>query len=80
MINFHAIETEAEFRRQEWLRDAKTDRLAAQALITSPRLRWPHWPQVSLARLRSLAAPRLPFAASLTPRREPAGAAHLVDC
>jgi hypothetical protein len=69
MHNWYGIETEAEFRRQEWQRAIEAEARAAQALdgrTGSRRFRLPH---VSLARLRTLGAPRQPFASPVAPRR-----------
>ena len=69
MHNWYGIETEAEFRRQEWQRTIEAD--ARAALAQSGRVERGGWrlPQFSLARLRSLVAPRLPFGAPVAPRR-----------
>ena len=69
MHNWYGIETEAEFRRQEWQRAIEAD--ARVALARAGRVERRGWrvPQFSLARLRALSAPRLPFGSSLGPRR-----------
>jgi hypothetical protein len=67
MNNWYAIETEAEFRRREWQRAIETDARAAQARPANRQMRWPRIPHLTLANLRSLAAPR----PSLTSRLEP---------
>ena len=69
MHNWYGIETEAEFRRQEWRRAIEAD--ARAALADSGNAERGGWrmPHVSLARLRGLLSPRQPFGASLTPRR-----------
>jgi hypothetical protein len=69
MHNWYGIETEAEFRRQEWQRLAEAD--ARAALIDAGRAANGRW-RVShgfLARLRALGAPRWPIGAPAAPRR-----------
>jgi hypothetical protein len=69
MHNWYGIETEAEFRRQEWQRLAEADARAALAGTVrgeSGRGRVPHG---FLARLRALGAPRWPIGAPAAPRR-----------
>lgn len=68
MHNFHAIEVEAEMRRQEWERAAATDARAALAASTSVAARRPKLPRVSLARPRTLPARRESITESLAPR------------
>ena len=69
MHNWYGIETEAEFRRQEWQRMVEAEAGAALARSGGEQGRGWRLPRVSLARLRSLVGPRLPAAAPLTPRR-----------
>jgi hypothetical protein len=69
MHNWYGIETEAEFRRQEWQRIVAAETRAAQASAGQTGSRGFRLPQFSLARLRSLGAPRLPVGSSLAPRR-----------
>ncbi|MBA2598539.1 MAG: hypothetical protein M3Q50_11190 [Chloroflexota bacterium] len=75
MVNWYGIETEAEFRQQEWQRMVEADTRAAEAIAGSKRDRartgGPRLPHLtlSLASLRALAAPRLRFASPLGPRR-----------
>ncbi len=69
MHNWFGIETEAEFRRQQWQRAIEAEERVAQARAghaASPKFRLPH---LSLARLRALVAPRLPDTAPVAPRR-----------
>jgi hypothetical protein len=80
MHNYHAIETEAEFRRQEWQRAAAADMLASVAQAAPGRPRGPRLPRISLDRLRALASPRLPFTAPVAPPRKATAAANLGDC
>ena len=68
MHNWFGIETEAEFRRQEWQRVIAAEERVAQARAgraASPRFRLP---RLSLARLRGLGTPRLPAASPVAPR------------
>jgi hypothetical protein len=67
MNNWYAIQTEAEFRRREWQRAVEADARAAQALPANGRMRWPRISHLTLSNLRSLALPRLSFAARLEP-------------
>ena len=69
MHNWYGIETETEFRRQEWQRMVAAETRAAQASAGHMGSRGFRLPQISLARLRSLVAPRQPFTSPLTPRR-----------
>jgi hypothetical protein len=69
MHNWYGIETEVEFRRQEWQRAIAADARAAQALdgrTGSRRFRLPH---LFLARLRALGAPHLPSTSRMAPHR-----------
>ena len=69
MHNWYSIETEVEFRRQEWQRMVEADVRAALA-DTGPGERG-HWrvPHGFLARLRALRAPRWPFSPPAETRR-----------
>jgi hypothetical protein len=69
MHNWYGIETEVEFRRQEWQRAIAADARAAQALDGRAGRRIFRLPHMSLARLRALGAPRQPFASPVAPRR-----------
>jgi hypothetical protein len=71
MHNWHAIENEAEFRRQEWERTAAADARAALACPERPKLRWLRLPKLSLPglSLQRLAAPGLSLPAPAAPRR-----------
>ena len=69
MHNWYGIETEAEFRRQEWQRTIEADARSELARSGSAERGGWRLPHVSLARLRGLSAPRLPFGAPLAPRR-----------
>jgi hypothetical protein len=70
MVNYFTIETEAEFRRQDWQRAIEAEIRAAQAQPSSNggslRSILSHLP---LPSLRSLGAARLPFATPLAARR-----------
>jgi hypothetical protein len=66
MYDWYRIETEAEHRRLEWQREVEAESRAAQAVSENGRS---HLPHLSLASLRSLASPRLPFVSPLAPRR-----------
>lgn len=66
MHNWYAIDTEAEFRRQEWERAAIADARAAQVKIERG---WPSWlrlPRFSISGPKRLPAPQLSFAATGT--------------
>ena len=69
MHNWYGIETEAEFRRREWQREIEAETRAAEARAGRAERRGLRLPHFSLARLRGLGAPRLPFGAPLAPRR-----------
>src|SRR4051794_33749477 len=75
MQNYFSMETEASVRRREWERAAEADARAAQARSTNGRV---NWPQIALASLRLLSAPRLPLISSLTPER-PSPTCDLLD-
>ena len=66
MNNYYAIETEVEFRRREWQRAVEAEARSAQVCAGNCRK---SWPRLSLARLRSFLAPRLPLSTSLGARR-----------
>lgn len=62
MHNWYAVETEAEFRRQEWERAIAAD---ARAALASTERVWPSWlhiPRLSLTGFKRLATPRWSFA------------------
>ena len=67
MHNYHAIETEAAFRRREWQRAVEADARAAQARPAHGRMRWPRIPHRTLTNLRSLTVPRPTFTSRLEP-------------
>jgi hypothetical protein len=67
MNNWHAIETEVEFRRREWQRAVEAEARAAQARPANGQRRWPRIAQLALANLRSLAVPRPSFTTRLEP-------------
>ena len=69
MYDWYRIETEAEHRRREWQREVEAEVRATEAIASNGRLHEPRLPHLSLASLRSLAAPRLPFTSPLAPRR-----------
>lgn len=68
MHNFHAIEVEAEMRRQEWTRAAAADARAGLAVAGGRSRRRLELPRVSIGRLRMPPAPRESIADSLAPR------------
>jgi hypothetical protein len=68
MYNRFAIETEAEFRTQEWQRAASAD---ARAALARPEMVKPRWfPKVSLSslKLKRLAGPRVSFTSPMASR------------
>ena len=67
MNNWYTVETEAEFRRREWLRAVEADALAAQARPANGRTWRPRLVRLTLANLRSLAVPRPSFTSRLEP-------------
>ena len=69
MHNWYGVETEAEFRRQEWQRMVEADARATQAMSGRAVVRQAPLPRLFLARLRALSLPRLSFSPPLTPRR-----------
>ena len=66
MNNYHAIETELEFRRREWQRAVEADARAAQVCAENGRK---HVPHLSLPSVRAFLAPRLSFSSPLGARR-----------
>ena len=72
MNTWYGIETEAEFRRQEWQRAIEAEQRVAQARAGRAASQRFHLPRLSLARLRALATPRLPATSPVAPRRAPA--------
>jgi hypothetical protein len=60
MHNFYSIEVEAEFRRQEWEREAAAEARVGQAAAASQKLGWPHFPPLALPSFRALTAPLAP--------------------
>jgi hypothetical protein len=66
MHNYHAMEIEAEFRRREWQRAVEADARAVRLRTGNERK---PWRPLSLTRVRSLAASRLPFVSLPVPRR-----------
>jgi hypothetical protein len=69
MYDWYRIETEAEYRRREWQREVEADLRATEAIAGNGRTHESRLPHLSLASLRSLTAPRLPFTSPLAPRR-----------
>jgi hypothetical protein len=67
MNNWYTIETEAEFRRREWQRAVEAEARAAQARPANGQPRWSRIAHLTLANLRSLAAPRPSFTSRLEP-------------
>ena len=67
MINWYAVETEAEFRRREWEREVAAASRAAEAGGGHGTTRFSLRPQDALVNLRSLLATRL----RLAPAPEP---------
>jgi len=69
MHNWFAIETEAEFRRQEWERAVIADERVAQLKSGGATLRWrrlPELPHLSLVGFRQKVSARLAFALPAT--------------
>jgi hypothetical protein len=66
MHNYFTVETEAEFRRQEWQRAVAAE--ARVALVGTGKTR-PPWPPLAVMRVRAFLAPRLPVFAPWVPRR-----------
>jgi hypothetical protein len=62
MHTIFGIETEVEYRRRTYKREAEAEARAAQARPENERMRWSHWRCSVAARLRSLAAPLLALA------------------
>jgi hypothetical protein len=62
--NWFAIETEAEYRRQEWARAVAADTKAAAAQADRAERRWPRLPSIAMFRLnwKRRALPRWPLA------------------
>jgi len=52
MHNWYAMETEAEFRRQDWEREVIAEARAAQAQPNNGRFHWLRLPRLSLPNLR----------------------------
>ncbi len=59
MQNYHALETEAAYRRSEWERTIATATQVAQTRLDDGWTRWSRLPQLALAHLRSFSVPRL---------------------
>jgi hypothetical protein len=51
MHNWYAMETEAEFRRQDWEREVIAAARAAQVQPNTGRFQWPRLPRLALPRL-----------------------------
>jgi len=62
MHNWFAIETEAEFRRQEWERAVIADDRVAQLKTDKVIPRWPRLPYLSLIGFRQKIGARFAFA------------------
>ena len=58
MINWYAVETEADFRRREWQREVEAAARVAEADPAGLAERFSFRPRQALANLRSLLAPR----------------------
>jgi hypothetical protein len=69
MHNWFAIETEAEFRRQEWARAVAADTRTTRALATSERPRRFHLPRLTFRGRTSANAPRSAVTGLQLPRR-----------
>ena len=69
MHNWYAMETEAEFRRQEWQREVIAAARAAQIPPTNGRFHWLRLPRVSLPNLRVQPATRLQLSPALESER-----------
>ena len=67
MHNWFSIEVEAEFRQQQWQREAAAGAGARQVRPTSRMMRSFSRPHLSWLRLPALSIPRVPVAATLTP-------------
>ena len=59
MQNYHALETEVAHRRREWEWTVATVTQDAQPQLQHGGMGWSHLPQLVLASIRTLAAPRL---------------------
>ena len=68
MHNWYGIETEAAARRRDWERAVEADARSAQAVAARPQRHLIRLPHIALTRLRSLTAPRFPFATAMEPR------------
>jgi hypothetical protein len=69
MHNWYGIETETEFRRSDWQRQAEAEARLAQAAAGRPARRAFHLPRFSIAQWRGWRAPRLPLEAPVARRR-----------
>jgi hypothetical protein len=67
MHNWHAIETEAAFRRQEWERAVAAYAREEQARSPRRRFGWPSLPSFPMATLRARLALRRPMTAPPAP-------------
>ena len=70
MHNWYAMETEAEFRRQDWEREVIAAARAAQAQPNNGRFHWPRLPRLALPNLRVQPATRLQLSPALEPERQ----------
>ena len=69
MHNWFAIETEAEFRRQEWARAVAADARTTRALATIERPRRLHLPRLTFRGRTSADAPRPALTGLRLPQR-----------
>lgn len=70
MHNWYAMETEAEFRRQDWEREVKAAARVAQAESSNGRFHWLRLPRLSLPSLKLQSAAPLQISPSLEPKRQ----------
>jgi hypothetical protein len=69
MHNWYAMETEAEFRRQEWEREVIAETRAAQAQPNNGRFHWPRLPRLALPTLRMQSAAPLHLTPAIESKR-----------
>ena len=65
MHNWYAMETEAEFRRQDWEREVIAATRAAQVQPKTGRFHWPRLPRLALPNLRVQPATHLQLSPAL---------------
>jgi hypothetical protein len=69
MHNWYAIESEAEFRRQEWEREVARETQAALASVEGVKPRWLQLPKVSLFGAKKLTMPKVSLFAPFASRQ-----------